>query len=455
VTRYPDYDPVAEQLTFWLDDGTGTILVILSRDEAQALIDRGQVPTIGDRVSIAGIARARTTRALGDFVSLTVRDSARLEIEASEPVESLVAEAADAEPYSRVLVKGQVSEVWQSYEGLTVLRIHDDTGEIDIVCDQDLVWISGAPTTVLPGDAVSARGVVTIHDGQSQIVLDTASGLKRLPAPAPQASALQATVAPTSPSVTATASRALAAASATATVPGPSPTAAALATATPRPAVRVDAGRAPGAGDESGALRARPVQTGLLSEVALESSATIEGRIERATLLSAGCKSIVNDGSGPAAVWMPNTLYEQLVDPEGWNVGAVVRVAGRVSEYEGELEVVPQSVDAVVIVQRALPVTASDVQIGALSVADGDRRVTVEGEIVSADPFSAGIKVVLDDGSGRVTLLLWQNIVQALPDREALAVGARVRASGWVQEYRGELEITPGLASDVTVLGTP
>jgi DNA/RNA endonuclease YhcR with UshA esterase domain len=126
-----------------------------------------------------------------------------------------------------------------------------------------------------------------------------------------------------------------------------------------------------------------------------------------------------------------------------------------VKEYEGELEIVPQSVDAVVIVHRALPVTASDVEIGALSVADGDRRVTVEGEIVSTDAFSAGIKVVLDDGSGRVTLLLWQNIVQALPDREALAVGARVRASGWVQEYRGELEIAPGLAYDVTVLGTP
>jgi DNA/RNA endonuclease YhcR with UshA esterase domain len=196
-----------------------------------------------------------------------------------------------------------------------------------------------------------------------------------------------------------------------------------------------------------------PVQTGSLSLALVGRFVTVQGRIEQATLLSAGCKSVVNDGSGPAAIWMPNALYGQLVDPEGWNVGGVVRVSGRVSEYEGDLEIVPQSPDAIVIVQRSLPASSRDVQIGNLSEADLGRRVTVEATVVNVEPFSAGVKCLLEDGSGRIILLLWQNVMDALPDKGALTVGGYVRASGWVDEYRGELEIIPGLVYDVVVLG--
>ena len=94
VARYPDYDPVAERLTFWLDDGTGTVLVILDPDQSQVLLDRGQVPTIGDRVSVAGTVRAGTTRAWGDLVSLMVSEPAHLDVEALAHVESPIADAA-------------------------------------------------------------------------------------------------------------------------------------------------------------------------------------------------------------------------------------------------------------------------------------------------------------------------------------------------------------------------
>jgi DNA/RNA endonuclease YhcR with UshA esterase domain len=175
----------------------------------------------------------------------------------------------------------------------------------------------------------------------------------------------------------------------------------------------------------------------------------IEASIGQATLLSAGCKSVVDDGSGPAVVWMPNALYSQLVDPEGWNVGGVARVTGRVSDYKGEIEIVPQHVRDVVIVARAPPLGGADAQTGSLSSADVGRRVTVEGTVVAMNPFSAGAKCILDDGSGPVVLLLWQNILDALPNREMLVSGIRVRVRGWVDKYRGELEIVPGLAYDV------
>jgi DNA/RNA endonuclease YhcR with UshA esterase domain len=197
------------------------------------------------------------------------------------------------------------------------------------------------------------------------------------------------------------------------------------------------------------------VQTGGVSETLLGQAVTVEARIDRATLLSAGAKFVLDDGSGPVAVWMPNALYAQLMDPAGWNVGAVGRVTGRVSEYEGELEVVPARVKDVLVVLRAPQVVAADAQISGLSGSDAGRRVTVEATIVAVTPFSAGVNCVLDDGSGQVVLLLWQNVLGGMADQRGLREGARVRATGWVQVYRGELELVPGLAHDLVFLGEP
>jgi len=192
--------------------------------------------------------------------------------------------------------------------------------------------------------------------------------------------------------------------------------------------------------------------TGQLTDALVGQLVKIEARIEQATLFSSGCKSVVDDGSGPAVIWMPADLYGRLVDPEGWNVGGVVRVTGRVAEYEGELEVIPQQAQEIVMVQRAPAVARADTQIGSLSGSDVGRRVTVEATIVAVDEFSSGVKCVLDDGSGQVTLLLWQDLFDAIVDKSACVPGGRVRASGWVDEYRGELELVPGLAHDVVFL---
>ena len=470
VTRYPEYDSLTERLTFRLDDGTGTLLVVLDREESRALLGRSQeVPTVGDHVSVAGIVRVQIDKLQGDLILLTVRKPEYLSVERPAPVDTTLGDAAAGPQYRKVRVEGQVSELWQPDEGLTILRIRDGTGEIEVVYDQNLVWISGAPTTVLPGDFVRVRGAVVDQGGRPRIVLDEASALQRLPAlvrrgdggepaaaqpvvaPQPSAAAQPpAAVATEEPRRATPAAVAPALPTATALVRTSVP---ALPTSLSEAAPEMSVSPTPGDRAE-GNLGAEqlPVQTGVLSEAHLGSSVTVEGRIEQATLLSAGCKSFVNDGTGPAVVWMPNALYGQLVDPEGWNVGALVRVSGRVSEYEDELEVVPESQGAVVIVQRALIPSAPDAQIGNLAAGELGRRVTVEATILSLEPFSAGVKCLIDDGSGQAVLLLWQNVFEALADRELFVVGRRLFASGWVQEYRGELEIVPGVPYDLILL---
>ena len=64
-------------------------------------------------------------------------------------------------------------------------------------------------------------------------------------------------------------------------------------------------------------------------------------------------------------------------------------------------------------------------------------------------PFSKGVKCILDDESGRVTLLLWQEVYDLVPDGELLAVGAMVRVTGAVGDFQGERQIVPDVGGDI------
>jgi DNA/RNA endonuclease YhcR with UshA esterase domain len=93
-------------------------------------------------------------------------------------------------------------------------------------------------------------------------------------------------------------------------------------------------------------------------------------------------------------------------------------------------------------------------RLGELSAQDVGDMALVEATIVRVDPFSAGVKFRLDDGTGLVTLLVWQELYESLTGRDALVAGTRVRILGEVAEYRGDLEIVPQIASDLAVLGS-
>lgn len=85
------------------------------------------------------------------------------------------------------------------------------------------------------------------------------------------------------------------------------------------------------------------------------------------------------------------------------------------------------------------------------------QEVTVEGEIVGVESFAAGFKFTLDDGSGQVTLLMWHAIYDECWDAPELNLGSRVRVTGEVGEYEGQLQIEPQWGGAVKALepGTP
>lgn len=86
-------------------------------------------------------------------------------------------------------------------------------------------------------------------------------------------------------------------------------------------------------------------------------------------------------------------------------------------------------------------------------------EVTVAGNVVeTAYLYSRDAKDVrgffftLDDGTGQVKLLMWLNVYDDCWDARKINLGARVRATGEVKEYEGQLEIVPRWGGGVKAL---
>jgi DNA/RNA endonuclease YhcR with UshA esterase domain len=88
-------------------------------------------------------------------------------------------------------------------------------------------------------------------------------------------------------------------------------------------------------------------------------------------------------------------------------------------------------------------------RIGDITAGRVGEEVTVEADVVGATSFSEGFEFTLDDGTGQIVLLMWHNVYDDCWDAPEINLGARVRATGEIGEYGGELQIQPGFGGDV------
>ena len=83
---------------------------------------------------------------------------------------------------------------------------------------------------------------------------------------------------------------------------------------------------------------------------------------------------------------------------------------------------------------------------------DVGQLAIVRGTVIEVNFFSAGVKLTLDDGTGTVIALLWQDVYDGLRNGPEPGIGAEMQVQGEISQYRGEMEIVPELAEDVQVL---
>jgi DNA/RNA endonuclease YhcR with UshA esterase domain len=437
-SRTPTYDPKSGYLSFWIDDGTGEMRVSAYRAESKQIIAENRVPALGDRIEVAGTLRIRE-----DLPALTINLPEQLHITRAEAVDRHIGAIVPADQYVRVRVRGQVREVREPYQGLTLVTIRDASGAIPIAVSDDLAALSGVSPThsgaITVGQPVEVVAAVSLYKETVQLVPATVTDI----APLGQA------------------------------VP-----------------VAVE-------------RRIGELSVGDVGEWAM-----VRGAVTRVDPFSAGVKMTVDDTTGDVTVLLWQSVVEALAGRPALGVGADVQVQGEISTYRGALEIVPELAgDIQVVLAAAPPPTAvpsptatpslqptatprpetslptgtptpaatpaptdtprptvtpapertpePTVDLTGIGTITADRIgqwVTVEGRVIGTASFSAGFRFVLDDGTGQIVLLMWHNVYDECWDAADINLGATVQARGEIGQYEGELQVQPSFGGDVKTI---
>ena len=408
VTRAPSYDPDTGYLSFWIADETGELLVNSYRATTQSLVESGRVPLIGDRVTVEGALRIRP-----DSASLTLNAADALRIQRPQPIPIDIGQI-DANAALRVVtVRGQVRAVRSPYKGLTLVTLRDVTGEIDVAAPE---------ADVRTGQSAQATGAVTLYKGVPQVTLARADAMQVL---------------------------------------------------------------------SDAVVVAPPAHIGQLAPERAGQWVALRGSVVKVSPFSAGMRFTLDDGTARAEVVLWRDLYAVISPTLELAEGAQVSVQGELSLYRGAIEIVPELPADVTLIAAApvsppptaiiaptlaaLPATptrvptstpqplaptrtpmptrtAVSVSLGQLTAADKGKLVSVSGKIVAIIPFSSGMKYRLDDGTGRVILLLWQQVLDEAPELAKLTKDTRVSVTGVVDVFAGEIEVAPKSRQDVRLI---
>jgi len=506
VTRNPSYDQETGYLSFWLNDDTGDIMVSAYRNEAQALVAAGKVPMLGDRVSLEGTLKVKE-----DFAYLTVGVPDKVQITRPDPADMSIGDITYEHEWQRVRVRAVVRQVRQPYEGLTVIELRDNSGVIDLTIPDTVVNLKGQPPEVRPGQAVEVVAPVSLYREEPQLALVDPAELRIIEADIPLAQTV-----PISQLSVADVNRFVRvqgmvtqvkpfSAGVRFTVQDDSGTIVALVWQSVYEGVTGRELLTEGAevaiqglvSEYRGELEIAPEQPmdvvllkagagaatlsiGSLTVEQVGQTVRVEGQVVEVKPFSKGTKLTVDDGTGRLTVTLWQDVYDLIPDRNRLAVGVRVSAQGRLSEYQGALELTPRrGTDVIVLTVTGQPSTAvtptpqptttpapavtvtptptskpvaQTVSLAQLPGLKG-QTVTVTAEVIKAEGFSQGMKYTLNDGTGTAILLLWQDIYDKVPDKARLGVGVRVRATGKVEEYKGDWEVIPAKGADVQVIG--
>ncbi|MBI4672689.1 MAG: hypothetical protein HY741_13605 [Chloroflexi bacterium] len=407
VTRGPLYDPDAPALRFYLADDTGEIQVGAFRDVTQALVAAGKIPTAGDHVIVEGTLRVRD-----DFTSFNLASADKVQIVPPTASEITIGAVGYDDELHYVVVRGAVREIRQPYQGLTLITLGDASGELDVAVSGDIEKLYGAVSPFELGDAVTVQGIVTYFRDSPQLVLRHPNDFKKL------------------------------------------------------------------AVDNTAAAM---VRIGEIDAARVNQRVQVSAQVTRVSKFSQGMRATLADDSGEITLVLWQDVYDQIPNASALKKGAQVQVLGKVSQYRGEFEIVPQRAGDVrisaAVAQNSetpqpgttapsssaeptntprptreptdAPVTRT---IGSLTQTDKDAVVVVTGAITRASSFSQGMRYTLDDGTGKITLLIWKDVLEKLGFRDELQQGAQVRVTGKVDVFNDTLEVIPAHASDVELI---
>ncbi|WP_376788997.1 hypothetical protein [Thermoflexus sp.] len=490
VAEPPRWDPEGPRLLFPLSDEMANLLVLASGPIATALQHQGRIPRTADIVTVEGRVREDS-----DPPMLEVLSPSAMTIERPEPLPLALSALSTAPIGTRIRIAGQIRRVRRPYANLTLVRLQDETGAVEVAWYEDLAGRPELP----PGVGLQITGALGLYQDTLQVVLDDPEGWAMIPwapSPRPIAQAIDLpdgawvgiagrliqrsegrwTVQDDTGTIEIGLSRELQAAltatpsvgvqlqawgrlrrargepvlfpelsldihwepPAATSTPSPSPTPTPLPTPSPSP-------------HPSPTPRPRPTATPFplpeLSTLSPGARLTVEGTVMDLQGFSAGWAVILEQEGHRLRLFIPNRQMAEVPGREGLYLGATIRATGVLTSYRGELELLPQQ-GRDIIVRKGIRPEAPLRSIGSLTPGDQGTRVQIRGDIVEARSFSAGLRLIVRDESGMLPVILWENVAAMVPERWK-AKGAKVEIVGQVRVYRGELQLIPTVPWEV------
>jgi DNA/RNA endonuclease YhcR with UshA esterase domain len=174
----------------------------------------------------------------------------------------------------------------------------------------------------------------------------------------------------------------------------------------------------------------------------------VKGVVVDMNSFSAGFKFTLDDGTGQLAMVLFQDTYAAVAGIEDLRLGAEVLAQGEIGTFNDEIQMVPKTAEDVQILQAG-QTQLQPVPIADITLTDSGQLLTVEGQVRGFDYFSLGARMQVKDDTGSIDVVLWQNVLDFVPEAKNLISGPQIRLTGKIGEYRGRLQIVPQIGFDV------
>jgi len=157
----------------------------------------------------------------------------------------------------------------------------------------------------------------------------------------------------------------------------------------------------------------------------------------------------VRDATGEIEVAVSDDLKNLTTSMPILAAGDSVRLSGLVTLYRNSPQLTVTDGNAIAVLDETIAL-APEYHTGNVSPDLDGQLVQIQGILAEPEAFSAGQKVLVDDGTGAVVVLLWQNVVDELGGLQA---GSTVQVVGEVSVYKGQVEVIPSSSADIRTSG--
>ncbi len=401
VTRTPSYDEKNKSLSFPLDDGTGSVWVKAYGAQAEEIHNSGKIPKPGDTVSVEG-----TVRLKGDYTYITINLPEKLKIIPPKPIELDISEITDSLCNSVVKTAGIINSV-RSYD--TSMRLQLCSPNSDACIDATFYFSTFTeldPDQFQRGDTVALDAMVGTYKGKLKLVPRSPDELWHKKGE--------------------------------------------------KPSRKWTSGKKPPAD-------APKIQIKNLKKDLIGKYVAVSGKITMAKQIKGGVLISMTDGTGSMTFPIWDRVLETVPNADAIRKGATISFIGKVGEYKGKMQVVPDYGPGVEVKYTKSTSTqttrtsskkaanAKLISLGDLSKDMIGQQVKVGGDIKKVKNIKGGILITIDDGTDEMTFPIWDKVKKHIENADAIVPGGKITLIGKVKEYKGRLEVVPSWGENVWV----